>query len=126
MIKVNKYRPFALALMALWVTACYYDSKESLFPQTENNCDTTGITYSGAVDSIIGLFCISCHGSTPVGTSIKLATYADVKIQADNGKLIGSVTYASGYSPMPKGSAKLNSCSITILETWVNAGAPNN
>ncbi|QQS51209.1 MAG: hypothetical protein IPM71_00350 [Bacteroidota bacterium] len=126
MIKFIKCWPCALILAAFLITACYYDSKESLFPQTDNACDSTSMTYSGSVEPVISQYCVSCHGSVPIGNSIKLETYADVKIQADNGKLIGSITHASGYSPMPKGSAKLSTCNISILETWVNAGAPNN
>ena len=49
-----------------------------------------------------------------------------VKAIASNGKLIGTVNWASGFSPMPKGGSKLPNCNITKLQQWINAGAPNN
>jgi hypothetical protein len=58
--------------------------------------------------------------------NVKLETWADVKIYADNGSLLGSITHQGGYSPMPKGSAKLEDCPIAVIQKWIEMGAPNN
>ena len=47
-----------------------------------------------------------------------------VKVQALNGRLIGSIDHLGGT--MPKGGAKLTSCTITKIQQWVNSGTPNN
>jgi len=44
----------------------------------------------------------------------------------DNGKLLGAVTHASGYSPMPKNQAQLSDCNIQKITNWINKGALNN
>lgn len=105
-------------------SGCYYDKEEILYPQTA--CDTAVVTYSGSVVPVLLSNCISCHsGSAPSG-GISLATYAAVKTQVDNGKLWGSVSHTSGFSPMPKNASKLNTCSLAKIKKWIDAGAPNN
>jgi hypothetical protein len=106
-------------------TGCYYDKEEILYPST--GCDTAIVTYSGSVAPILSASCINgCHsGGAPSG-GISLAAYADVKAQVNNGKLWGAVSYATGYSPMPKNSSRLSNCSLTKIKKWIDAGAPNN
>jgi hypothetical protein len=114
----------------LWLASgCYYDSEEFLYPQISNTCDTTNVTYSQSVVPLLENYCLSCHSNSMApssGGNIKLENYADVKIQADNHKLLGSVAHENGYSPMPLGASKLDDCKITTIRIWVNAGAPNN
>jgi hypothetical protein len=116
-------------LVILAVSTCYYDSEEYLFPQTGNQCDTVNVTYAGSVVPIMQNHCLSCHSNAVAasfGGNIKLEVYADVKIQADNHKLLGAVAHENGYSPMPNGAPKLEDCKISTIRIWVNAGAPNN
>jgi hypothetical protein len=44
----------------------------------------------------------------------------------NDGRLLGSIQHASGFSPMPEGSAKMNACNITKIRKWIQAGALNN
>lgn len=113
----------ALLFLAM-LSGCYYDKEEVLYPATA--CDTTNITFNQSVVPLLSAHCISCHGGSTPSASIRLDTYAGVKQQADNGRLLGSVNHAAGFSPMPKGAAKLNACNIAKLTKWVAAGAPNN
>jgi hypothetical protein len=116
-------------LVVIFASTCYYDSEEYLFPQANNQCDTTNVTYSKSVVPVLQNYCLSCHANSVApsyGGNLKLENYADVKIQADNHKLLGSVAHENGYSPMPMGSSKLDNCKISIIRIWVNAGALNN
>lgn len=89
-------------------------------------CDTTVFTYSGAISSMMQTHCTGCHnGAAPSGGGISLSTYAEVRTQALNGKLLRSIDH-TGPFPMPKNSAKLSDCKITQVRKWINAGAPNN
>jgi hypothetical protein len=109
--------------------SCYYDSKEFLFPEINDGCDTINITFALSVAPVLDQYCLSCHGNSTAasyGSNIKLEDYTDVKAQADNGKLIGSISHESGYSPMPKGASKLDNCIITAIKQWIDAGAQNN
>ena len=115
--------------LSLFVSNCYYDSEEYLFPVLEGQCDTTNITFSGTVKTLLSERCFACHSNTTYnvyGGNIKLEDYSDVKLRVDDGRLIGSVRREAGFSPMPKGSSKLTDCKISLLEIWVANGAPNN
>lgn len=117
--------PSGLIIIIFSFSGCYYDSKEFLYPKL-NSCDTSHITYSICVTSILDN-CVQCHsGSASSGGGIKLDSYPEVKKQVDNGKLMGSIKWSSGFSPMPKGSSKLSTDDITILEKWISRGAFDN
>lgn len=118
--------PIGLILFVFSLSGCYYDSKEFLYPQL-SKCDTANITYTYCVTPILANNCIGCHsGSASSGGGIKLDNYAEVMKQVGNGKLIGSIKWTSGYSPMPKLQAKLQSSDIAIIQKWIDAGSPNN
>lgn len=89
------------------------------------SCDTTAFTYAAIIQPIIANQCVGCHKPSSLGGNIDLSTYSLVKAQVSNGKLIGSITHAVGYSPMPQGS-KLSDCQITQIKNWISAGAANN
>ena len=65
-----------------------------------NECDTTNVTYSVQVTSIMNN-CVSCHNASSPSGNIRLDNYTNVKTQVDNGKLIGSIEHKAGFSPMP-------------------------
>jgi mono/diheme cytochrome c family protein len=90
------------------------------------SCDPTKFTYSGIIQPMLNVNCVGCHKPGSLGGNIDLSKYNAVKVQVSNGKLLGSVTHASGFSPMPKGGNKLSDCQITQISNWINAGAPNN
>jgi hypothetical protein len=89
-------------------------------------CDTTVFTYGGAVKPIMDAKCAGCHNPTNLGGNIDISTYNTIKVVALNGKLYGSVSHQSGYSPMPKNSAKLSDCEIRQIQKWISSGALNN
>ena len=91
-----------------------------------NDCDTAVITYSGATGPIITTFCKGCHNPASLGGNIDLSTYANVKAVAANGKLMGSVTHATGFVAMPQGATKLSDCRIQQIQKWIAAGMLNN
>jgi hypothetical protein len=116
---------FALIFVAI-LSGCYYDRESELYGAAAP-CDSTAVTYSGAISSILNQNgCIGCHsGSTPSG-NINLQGYTNVKTVALNGKLVGAISHDPAYSPMPKGGGKLSTCDINKVKAWVSAGAQNN
>jgi hypothetical protein len=88
-------------------------------------CEDTQFTYAITIQPLINSNCVGCHKPSSLGGGIDLTSYTLVKAQADNGKLLGSVTHAVGYSPMPQGS-KLSDCQINQIKNWINAGTLNN
>jgi len=114
------------SLTVIFLSGCYYDVAEELYPPSDTFCDTTNITYSAKVLPLIQNNCYSCHSGSAPSANVSLDSYAGVKAQADNGKLIGTISHASGFSPMPQGGNKLSSCEISTIQTWINNGTQNN
>lgn len=116
-----------LIVMAILCVTCFYDNEEYLYPEINNTCDTTNVTYSGTISVMMGNYCLSCHSNSTAasfGNNIRLEDYADVKAQSQ--AVLGSIQHNSGFSPMPKNGAQLNDCLIKQFEVWVNDGTPDN
>lgn len=116
------------------LAGCYNDKADKLYPVLPvapgDPCDTTGktVSYSSTVNTIIQSNCAiaGCHDAAAAAGGYNLSTYAGVKTAADDGKLLGTIEYKSGYTPMPQGADQLPTCSIAQIEKWVKQGAPNN
>lgn len=91
-----------------------------------NDCDTTVFTYNTGIAPIMNTWCKGCHNPASLGGGIDVSTYTGVKAIAVNGKLVGSITHAAGYSAMPQSGAKLSDCRITQIKKWIAAGSLNN
>ena len=89
-------------------------------------CDTDNVSYAQTVRPVIQTHCQGCHSGNPPAGGIDLSTHAGVETVADNGRLYGAIAHLDGFSPMPQGGNKLPDCTIEQIESWVNAGAPNN
>lgn len=113
-----------LMVFILVVQGCYYDRADELYPN-EGTCNTTNVTYASVASIISSNGCLGCHGPVPQG-GLSLVTYAQVKAKVTDGRLLGSISHSSGYSPMPKGMPQMSACDISRIRAWINAGAPNN
>lgn len=108
-------------------TGCSKKSEDQLStPTTPSDCDTVNMTYSSDVKPILEANCYSCHGNGNTNGGVTLDSYASVNSFAGSGDLIGVITHASGYPPMPEGGAKLSDCDINKIKDWINRGATNN
>jgi hypothetical protein len=117
-----------ILLSTLIISSCYYDKEELLYGNSNAPCTdtTTVMSYSQKVVPVLQQFCYSCHtGNFPSGNQL-MGTYASDKAMAQNGKLYGTINHSTGYSPMPKGMAKLNNCQLNTIKKWVDGGMLNN
>jgi hypothetical protein len=110
-----------ILLSTVFLTGCYYDKEEQLYPNSVNNtnCDAL-LTYNSGIKTIIDANCASsgCHKAG--GTSPDLSTYALVK--ANTTKItLRAITQKN--MPAPSG---MSSCNITKLDNWIKAGALEN
>lgn len=113
----------AIALLA----SCYYDNEEALYPTHNTLCDTSNVTFSGTISTILAGNCHSCHSNSTAagyGNNIRLEDYADVQIRA--AAVAGSIKHTGSYSPMPKNGGKLKDCAIKQFDIWVRNGLLNN
>ena len=108
------------------IIGCSKTSEDKLTtPTPPQTCDTVNMTYSTDVQPILQANCYSCHGNGNIEGGITLDTYASVKSVAESGELIGVITHAAGYPPMPDGGGKLSDCDINKIKDWINRGASN-
>jgi hypothetical protein len=128
------FKIFLFVLVCTVIFACSKSNEENL--NTGNNnpgggnpsgCDTANMKYSADILPIIQSNCYACHSNANQSISgLSLQGYENLKPHADDGMLMGVITHASGYTPMPQGGAKLSDCNINKIRDWVLRGAPNN
>lgn len=113
-----------LVLSSVLLTAIFASLSCSKSSDTSTTCDTAGVTYTNNVKPIMSASCTSsgCHSTSSHASGIILDTYDGVKAAAQSGGLVSSIQSGS----MPRGASKLESCVITKIKAWVDAGALNN
>ncbi len=117
-----------LVILMTLLTSCYYDKEEELYGVTP--CQTQNISYSTNVLPVLQAQCYSCHGASTAATNgagINLEGYTALSayLQANQKTFLGAIKQEVGYAPMPKGG-RLDNCTISQIESWINAGYPNN
>ena len=97
-------------------------------PGSGNNCDTANMQYMADVVPILQNNCYRCHGSSTSSGSfgIVLEGYNNLKSYAESGTLIGVITHAQGFVPMPQDGGKLSDCNINKVKSWIENGMQNN
>jgi hypothetical protein len=97
-------------------------------PGGGGSCDTANMQYLADVVPILQNNCYRCHGTnTNSGSSGRvLEGYENLKPYAESGTLIGVITHAQGFIPMPQDASKLSDCNINKIKSWINNGMKNN
>lgn len=126
MIKKTSFILVTLVVLLAGFGSCNYDNLAELHP--EINCDPTSVSFASDIVPIISGSCnslaASCHGP---GSTKPLDTYAGVKLQVDEAKLLSSVIWDGNARQMPEGSSsKIDDCSISKIAQWIADGAQNN
>lgn len=123
----TKHILISISVILFFLSSCYYDKEDQLYPSS-GICDTAApATYAITMVPLFQQYCYSCHGGTAAsGGGILMGTYAKDKAMALNGSLYGSISHASGYSPMPKGLNKMTVCQISKIKKWIDGGSLNN
>ena len=112
-----------IALLTKWINQ---GAKDTSCTETVITCNTVNVSYSGFIAPLFTTFCNGCHsGGNPSG-GLLLNSYNGVKAVAQNGRLIGAISWSAGFQKMPQSGNKLSNCSIDKIQAWINDGAPNN
>jgi hypothetical protein len=118
---------FVLSLVLLFIMfSCSKKNEQEMGEGTATTCETANMTFATNIKPILQNFCFGCHGNGLFQNGINFDTYAGVKTVADNGKLVGAISHASGFVAMPQSAPKLSECNINKIKNWVNSGALNN
>jgi hypothetical protein len=120
-------RPTLLAalavLMAGWIlSSCYYDNELELYGDAPVECDSIG-TFMDNVKPIIEGNCATpgCHVAGG-GAPGLMENYTQIKSFVDNGLLEQRALINKDMPP----SGPLTECQQQLLQTWIDAGAPDN
>jgi hypothetical protein len=129
--QLKNMKKLILPLVFFILSGCYYDSEEALYGRPGTGvCDTTVTKFSTQIKPILNSNCnFQCHSNSHApssGGGIKLEDYPDVKVQVNNGKLVGSIEHSKGYIRMPKNGGSLSECDILIIKTWISKDALDN
>lgn len=92
-----------------------------------STCDTINFTFSNRILPILTKWCVGCHNTSNPGGGYDLSNYDGVitAIVPDN-RIMGSINQLDGFSAMPQGSSKIDSCDINAIQKWIDAGHLNN
>lgn len=109
----------ALSFILVTVISCTYDKGKILKPKSVlTNCDF--VSYTNDVAPLLSTYCTSCHNSS--FANYDLTTYSGVKQKVDNGSLRYRVFE---LKDMP-GYCELTESELSIINCWVQKGAPDN
>jgi mono/diheme cytochrome c family protein len=113
---------------ALSIGSCTSASKEELLPAGCKTDDSQYVVnYTTDVVPIFESNCYACHGSTSHDNSgINLQDTTVLNHYIQTGQLLGNITQAPGYDPMPKNAPKMDTCDISIIHQWIRQGYPQN
>lgn len=89
-----------------------------------DGCDLTNLTFSGQIWPMMESYCTGCHSAASPGGGIVIAGYDDMVALAENGSLMGSIRYETGYAKMPT-NQQLSTCNIDMLQKWIDDGFPD-
>ncbi|MCF8230704.1 MAG: hypothetical protein K9J27_00840 [Bacteroidales bacterium] len=90
----------------------------------ETSCDTTDVTYTDQVATLISNNCLGCHDEATANGGVVLENYDQVAVLANNGTLQGVMNDQQGYPQMPPENP-LSNCNTTIIDKWIENGTPN-
>ena len=114
----------AVCLIGFFVSGCYYDVEEELYPTID--CVTTDMSYSADIVPILETNCYTCHSAAANFGNVTLEGHDELLKYVDDGSFLGTVRHDGGFSPMPKGKAKLLECEIEKIAAWIDDGAMDN
>lgn len=114
-----------VAFLSGW--GCSYD--KGINPKDDTLCDVDSVTYSATIVPILEANCYTCHDASNApdfAEGIVLEGYGNLMIQVNDKRLIGAIRHKPGFTAMPRELPQLPECTIREIETWVEAGAPDN
>ncbi|MEQ8360205.1 MAG: hypothetical protein RH860_12005 [Cytophagales bacterium] len=102
------------------ISSCYYDNEEELYPG-EIVCNTDSLSYDANIATIINTKCAlpACHGGP------QNPNFTDFNSVSQNKDRI-KVRAVEQMTMPPSSVTPLSECEIKQLESWINAGAPQN
>lgn len=113
-----------ILIAVFYISSCYVSNEEDLF--INFNCNTEAVSFEREIRPILANNCLVCHSEAANLGNVTLQKHEDIIPYIQNGSLLGSIRHDAGFAPMPENTSRINNCSISQIESWIEAGAPNN
>ncbi|MGA0246456.1 MAG: hypothetical protein ACO3JZ_07210 [Schleiferiaceae bacterium] len=122
---IKLFPTLAFVLFALSVSSCYYDNYDDIYG-AETVCDTSAVSFSQDIKSIIGQNCEGCHNGASASGGLNLAGHQNIQAAALSGSIMDRVRrpLSDPLSMPPNGP--LSDCNQKKLTAWINQGALDN
>ena len=112
-----------IQLIATWISQ---GAEDLHCDEDATDCDTTAVTFSQIINSILQNNCVGCHSGAAPSGNVDLSSHAGVKSVAEDGRLVGVIIWDPNFPAMPQDGDQLSDCDIEKIQAWVAVGAPNN
>ena len=113
-----------LGCLAVLLSACTFHSEEELYGIVP--CDTTLVTWDYNIRAILEKNCVPCHNEELKYNGVRHDVYELELIVVEDGRLNGVVNHLPGFPQMPYLLPQLPECERTLINTWIERGAPRN
>ena len=92
-----------------------------------NPCDTSQVSFQRDIEPILINYCYQCHSNNNIvfSNGVSLEGYDNFKGWCQSGYVLGDITRAPGFTPMPYGKPKITDCAINKITAWINQNFPN-
>jgi hypothetical protein len=113
-----------LIIATILITAAFAACKtskptEKVVTKPAVDCGTMSVSYATDIKPILEQNCNRCHGRAG---GYNFSEMADVKRSAQNGSLLGTIKWQSGFPKMPAGAGQLDAATIDKVECWIKNG----
>ncbi len=111
--------------LLLFIPSCTSNNIEDKYGPG-SACDTSAVTFSQDIESIIAQNCEMCHNNNSASGGLNLAGYENTQACALNGALMDRVERPMSDPLSMPPAGPLSDCDQKKLMAWINEGAPNN
>ena len=87
---------------------------------------TSPVSFKDDLLPIIDNYCYGCHNTADPQGGYSYSTHNETMKSVNDGTLMGSIRFESGYEAMPEKSNKMPSCNIDLIQLWIDEGAMDN
>ncbi len=91
-----------------------------------NSCNPSAFTFNTTIHPTLTNYCQGCHSGTNPDAGLTLINYEQIQTIAADGRLMHAINGTGGITQMPFQSNPLSDCQKQQIQSWVNAGSPNN
>jgi len=87
---------------------------------------TSPVSFITDILPIIDNYCYGCHNTADPQGGYSYSTHNETMKSVNDGTLMGSIRFESGYVAMPENSSKMPACNIDLIQLWIDEGASDN